>query len=74
MRIMASHSTNRLQSVQLPDGQHTQSGEETLWELYRVHFHGSAIEEMTWEGLGHPNLIDCAAHREDWELFRKVIN
>jgi hypothetical protein len=64
MRIMASHSTNGVESVQLRDGQHTQSGEETLRELYRVNFRGSAIEEMTWEGLGHPNLIDCAAHRE----------
>jgi hypothetical protein len=65
MRIMASHTTSRLESVQLPDGQHTQSGEETLRELYRVHFCGLAVEEMTREGLGHPNLIDCAAHRED---------
>jgi len=65
MRIMASHSTNRVESVQLTDGQHAQSGEETLRELCRVHFRGSAVEKMTWEGLGHPNLIDCAAHRED---------
>ena len=56
-----SQSANRVESVQLPDGQHTQSGEETLRELYGVHFPGSAVEEMTWEGLGHPILRDCCS-------------
>jgi hypothetical protein len=52
MRIMASQSANRVESVKLLDGLHTQSGKETLRELHRVHFPGSAGEEVTLEGQG----------------------
>jgi hypothetical protein len=49
MGIMASQSANRVESIKLPDSQYTQSGKETLRELYRVHFPGSA-GEVTLEG------------------------
>jgi hypothetical protein len=71
MRIMASQSANRVESIKLLDGRYTQSGKETLRELYRVHFPGSAGEEVTLEGQGQPNLRAFAAHREDWELSKK---
>jgi hypothetical protein len=45
----------------------------TLKKLY-FNFLGLAVEDMTWKGLGHLNLRDCAAHRENWEVFRKMIN
>jgi hypothetical protein len=59
------------ESINLLDGRYTQSGKETLRELYRVHFPGSA-KEVTLEGQGQPNLRAFAAHREDWELSKKV--
>jgi hypothetical protein len=74
MRIMASQSANRVESIKLLDGRYTQSGKETLRELYRVHFSGSAGEETTLEGQGQPNLRAFAAHREDWELSKKDID
>jgi hypothetical protein len=65
MRIMASQSANRVESIKLLDDQNTQPGKETLKELYRIHFPGSAGEEVTLEGQGQPNLRAFAAHRED---------
>jgi hypothetical protein len=49
MRIRASQSANRVESIKLLDGQYTQSGKQTLRELHRVHFPGSAGEEVTLE-------------------------
>jgi hypothetical protein len=72
MRIMASQSANRVESIKLLDGRYTQSGKETLRELHRVHFPESAGEEVTLEGQRKPNLRAFAAHREDWELSKKV--
>jgi hypothetical protein len=43
-------------------------------ELHRVHFLGSAGEEVTLEGQRQPNLRAFAAQREDWELSKKVID
>jgi hypothetical protein len=62
MRIMASQLENRVGSVELPDVQYTQSGKETLRELYRVHFPGSPGVEVTLKGQGQPNLRAFAAH------------
>jgi hypothetical protein len=42
-------------------------------ELYRVHLPGYA-EEMTLEGQWQPNLRAFTAHREVWNLLRKVMN
>jgi hypothetical protein len=73
MRIMGSHSANRMESVKLPGGRFTQSG-KTLRELYRIHFPGSAGEEVSLEGQGQPNLRAFAVHREDLELSKKVVD
>jgi hypothetical protein len=64
MRIMASQSVSWVQSVKLPDDQYTQSRKETLRELHRFHFPGSA-GEVTLEREGQPNLRAFAAHWED---------
>jgi hypothetical protein len=63
-----------VESIKLLDGQYTQSGKETLRELYSVHFPGSAGEEVTLEEQGQLNLRAFAAHREDWELSKRVID
>ena len=67
MRIMASvsQSTNRVESTELPYGRYTHSEEETLWELNRVNFLGSAVKAMTLEGEREPNQREFAVHRED---------
>jgi hypothetical protein len=41
-------------------------------ELHRVHFTGCAEEEVTLEEEGQPKLMVCVAHREEWELSKKV--
>jgi len=43
-------------------------------ELHRVHFPGYSVEEMTLEGQWQPNLRAFTAHREVWNLSRKVMN
>jgi hypothetical protein len=52
MRIMTRQLVNRVGSVKLPNGWHTKTGEETLEELYKVHFPGSVEEEVTLPGQG----------------------
>jgi hypothetical protein len=43
MKIMAKQATNKVSTIKLPDGQCTQAGEETLEELFRVHFPESVL-------------------------------
>jgi hypothetical protein len=74
MWIMANQSANKVGSIKLPNGHHTQAGIETLRELYRVHFPGSAAGETTELRQGEPNLGTFIAHREDWELSKTIIN
>jgi len=65
MRTNASTSASRVESTQLPDGRYTQFGEETLRELNRVNFLGSAVKAMTLEREGQPKLRAFAVHKED---------
>jgi hypothetical protein len=74
MRIMANQSANKVGSIKLPNGHHTQAGIETLWEVYRVHFLGSAAGETTELRQGQLNLETFIAHREDWKLSKRVIH
>jgi hypothetical protein len=41
--IVAKQATNVVSTIKLPDGQHTQTGKETLKELFRVNFPGSKL-------------------------------
>jgi hypothetical protein len=74
MRIMANQSANKVDSIKLPNGRHTQAGIETLRKLYRAHFPGSAAGETTKLRQGQPNLGTFIAH--NWELskIKWVIN
>jgi hypothetical protein len=38
IRSLAKQATNRVSTVELPNGQQTETGKETLKELFRVHF------------------------------------
>jgi hypothetical protein len=49
---MARQLANRAESIELLMAD-TQSGRETLTEIYRVHFPGSAGEEGILEGQGN---------------------
>jgi hypothetical protein len=61
MRIMASQSANRVESIKILDGRYTQSGKETLMELYRVHFPGSAGEEVPWKDRAAKHENSCCS-------------
>ena len=74
MRIMANQSANKVGSIKLPNYHHTQAGIETLWEVDRVHFLGSAAGETTELRQGQLNLETFIAHREDWKLSKRVIH
>jgi hypothetical protein len=74
MRIMTNLSASKLGSIKLPNGCHTQAGIETLRELYRVHFPGAAAGEAIVLRQGQPNLGTFTAHREDWELSKRIID
>jgi hypothetical protein len=61
MRIMVSQSANRVESIKLPDGRYTQSGKETLRELYK-----SLFSRVCWRrsnlgrtGTAKPESICC---------------
>jgi hypothetical protein len=76
MKIMAKWVTNRVSTIKLPDGQCTQTGGETLKELFKVHFPGSMLIDDSSDGLGQQNLDVCRhrTNRGDWNLARNVIN
>jgi hypothetical protein len=74
MRIIDNQLANKVGSIKLSNGRHTQAGIETLRELYRVHFLGSAAGETTELRQGQPHLGTFIAHREDWELSKRVID
>jgi hypothetical protein len=56
IRIMASQSPNGVESTTIHDGRYGQFANKAMTELRRVHFPGSALEEMTSEGERQPNL------------------
>jgi hypothetical protein len=72
MRSMANQLANKVGSIKLPNCCHTQAGIATLRELYRVHFPGAAVGETIKLRQGQPNLGTFIAHREDWELSKRI--
>jgi hypothetical protein len=52
MKIMAKQATNKVSSIKLPDGQHTQTGKERLKELFRVHFPVSNLIDDSGDKTG----------------------
>jgi hypothetical protein len=74
---MAKQATSRVSTVKRPNGQQTDTGKETLKELFRVHFPDSKlIDDVYDNGQGQQNLGICKRimNREDWNLARRVIN
>jgi hypothetical protein len=75
MKIMAKQATNKVSTIKLPNGQHTQSGKETLKELFRVHFPDSKLIDDS-DGQDQQNLGVCERimNRGDWDLAKHVSN
>jgi hypothetical protein len=77
MKIMAKQTTNKVSTIKLPNGQHTQTGKETLKELFRVHFPDSKLtddlydDEEDQQNLG---ICQCIMNRGDWNLTKCVTN
>jgi hypothetical protein len=65
-----------MSTIKLPDGEYTQTGKETLKELFRVHFPDSKWIYDSDNGQGQQNLgiCRCIMNREDWNLAKHVIN
>jgi hypothetical protein len=70
MKIIAKRATNKVRTIKLPAGQHTQTGKGTLKELFRVHFPDSKLIDDSNGGQGQQNLDICArkTKRGDWYL------
>jgi hypothetical protein len=66
-------ATKRISTIKLPDHQHTQTGSETLRQLFRIHFQDCRLTDESEERQGQPNL---GMHRCKLrpQLLRGVIN
>jgi hypothetical protein len=73
---MAKQETNRVSTFKLSDGQCTQTGGETLKEIFRVHFPDSILTDDSNDRQGQQNLdvCKCITNRGDWNLAINVIN
>jgi hypothetical protein len=76
MTIMAKQVTNKVSTIKLPNGQYTQTGRETLNELFRVYFPDSKLIDNLDDGQGQQNLSTCQSrtNRADWNLAKVIIN
>jgi hypothetical protein len=76
MKIIAKQATNKVSTINLPDGQYTETGKGTLEELFRVHFPDSKLIDDLGDGQGQHNLGTCRniTNRRDWNLASDVIN
>jgi hypothetical protein len=72
---MAKQATSRVTSVQRPNGQQTETGKETLKELFRVP-DKKLIDYSYDNGQDQQNLDICEriTNRGVWNLARRVIN
>jgi hypothetical protein len=73
MKIMAKQATNRVSTVNLPDGQCTQTGKGTLEKLFIIHIPNSKLIEDSDAGQSQQNLGICEL-RGDWKVAKCVIN
>jgi hypothetical protein len=77
MKIMAKQATKKVSTITLPNGQYTETGKETLKELFRAHFPDSKLIDDSYDdGQGQQNLGTCRRimNRGDWNLDKCVIN
>jgi hypothetical protein len=59
MKIMAKQVTNKVSTIKLPDGKHSQAGKVTLKEMFRVHFPERKLIHGSGNGQGQQNLGIC---------------
>jgi hypothetical protein len=77
MRIMANQATKRVSTVKLPNGQHTETGKETLKEMFRIHFPDSKLTDDSYDkerAQHNLGICECIMNRGDWNLAKRVIN
>jgi hypothetical protein len=76
MKIMAKQTTKQVSIIKLHNSQHTQTGKETLKELFRVHFPNAKLSDESGDGQDQQNLSICKriTNRGDWDLAKRVIN
>jgi hypothetical protein len=76
MKIMAKQATNKVSTIKPPDGQYTQTGKDTLKELFRVHFPDCKLIEDSDDRQGQQNLGICGriTNTGDWNLAKCVIS
>jgi hypothetical protein len=75
MKIMSKQATNKVSTIRLPNRQYTQTGKETLSELFRVHFPDSLLIDDLDNGQGQQNLDTSRGrtNRADWDLAKVLI-
>jgi hypothetical protein len=77
MKIMAKQASNKVSTMKLSNGQYTQTGKETLKELFTVHFPDSKLIGDSYDDeQGQLNLGICGriTNRGDWKLVKCVIH
>jgi hypothetical protein len=76
MKVMAKQATNKVSTIKLSDGKHTQTGKETLKKLFRAHFHDSKLIDDSGDGRHQQNLgaYRHITKRGDWNLAKYAIN
>jgi hypothetical protein len=61
MMIMVQQTTNKVSTIKLPDCQHTQTGKETLKELFSFHVPDSKLIDESGDGQGQQNQGICGS-------------
>jgi hypothetical protein len=76
MKIISKHATNKVSTIKLPNGQHTETGKEALKEPFRFHFPDSKLIDDWDDGQDQQNLGVCEriTNRGDWDMAKRVIS
>jgi hypothetical protein len=72
---MTKQATNKVSTIKLPNGLHSQTGKETLEELFSVHFPDTKRLDDSGDGQDQQNLgvCGCRTNKGDWDLAKRVI-
>jgi hypothetical protein len=76
MKVMAKQATNKVSTIKLPNGLHTETEKENLEKLFSVHFPDSKRIDNSDDGEDQQNLGVCGRRtiRGDWDLAKHVID
>ncbi len=74
-KILSKNDSPVISNLETSDGKYTNSGSDTLKELFRVHFPGSTIIEEPHRGCQNQDLNAPfkRANRDDWTVAKKVV-